>query len=440
MQIIKLIFVDIEKNHNKIYLMEQIDNDTFKASWGREGNENLPSKIFQMYEWDKKMNSKIKKGYKDVTFTIGEKVSATDDEFSDEDKKERFYYLKNKEIKNILNRLLNFTNEFMNETYKIKKQDVTEEQIKRTSEAINKIKVKFENIDSLSAADKKEVIKEANVYLLDIFSIVPRKMKKVEYHVFRDDFEIEKIEELISSEEEKLQSLNDIFEQLEKEKELKLKQKDKKSKNKKDLTEEEQQMKLLEELGITLKETSSSDVDIIKNKLGNESYLYKNSWIVINEKTDNDFTELKKEAKFKNSIELFWHGSRNQNWYNIIQTGLDPNPKNVIVTGKMFGYGTYFAPKAKKSLGYTSLENSYWSRGNSKTAFMALYEVSLGDVHHVKRHESWLSRTNKKDLYDRTKKDSVFAHASNGFLRNDEIIVYQKQQMNIRYLVELEKK
>ena len=29
----------------------------------------------------------------------------------------------------------------------------------------------------------------------------------------------------------------------------------------------------------------------------------------------------------------------------------------------MFGHGLYFAPRAKKSIGYTSLNGSYWSGG-----------------------------------------------------------------------------
>lgn len=44
----------------------------------------------------------------------------------------------------------------------------------------------------------------------------------------------------------------------------------------------------------------------------------------------------------------------------------------------MFGYGTYFATKAQKSLGYTSLKGSCWASGDSSYAFMGLYDVAYG--------------------------------------------------------------
>ena len=105
----------------------------------------------------------------------------------------------------------------------------------------------------------------------------------------------------------------------------------------------------------------------------------------------------------------------------------------------MFGYGIYFAPRAKKSLGYTSLDGSYWASGNDKTGFMALFDVALGNVLDVYEHHYWCSRTNKEEMWKHNKCHSLHAHKKDGFLYNDEVIAYDDAQVNIRYIVELSK-
>ena len=67
---IKLICVTAD-NHNKFYYMEDLNNGTFKVTYGRVGNSERIV-IYPISDWDKKYNEKIKKGYIDVT----EKISA----------------------------------------------------------------------------------------------------------------------------------------------------------------------------------------------------------------------------------------------------------------------------------------------------------------------------------------------------------------------------
>ena len=103
----------------------------------------------------------------------------------------------------------------------------------------------------------------------------------------------------------------------------------------------------------------------------------------------------------------------------------------------MFGYGIYYAPKAQKSLGYTSLHGSYWANGNSKSAFMSLMEVAYGKPYDVYSFDRRYYDFN----YERLQKvcpgaNCLHAHAGS-MLRNDEIIVYKEEQCTIRYLVEL---
>ena len=89
---------------------------------------------------------------------------------------------------------------------------------------------------------------------------------------------------------------------------------------------------------------------------------------VINQKHKkrfNDYTE-KRDI---HQVKQLWHGSRNENWFSILENGLQLNP-NAIITGKMFGKGIYFAPSSNKSWNYTSYRGTSWASGNSDTAFM----------------------------------------------------------------------
>ncbi|MFR1480267.1 MAG: hypothetical protein ACLSB9_33645 [Hydrogeniiclostridium mannosilyticum] len=89
------------------------------------------------------------------------------------------------------------------------------------------------------------------------------------------------------------------------------------------------------------------------------------------------------KGKGRITKKLFWHGSRTENWWSILRTGLVLRPTNSVINGKMFGYGLYFAPRARKSVGYTSLRGSYWAGGHSNYGFMALYEVVYGKPYDV---------------------------------------------------------
>lgn len=95
-------------------------------------------------------------------------------------------------------------------------------------------------------------------------------------------------------------------------------------------------------------------------------------------------------------------------------------------------------PKCAKSIGYTSLSGSYWARGGSNVAYMALFDVAYGVPYNVYEFNS-----KYYDLtYDKLQKfqpgaNCLHAHADKGMLRNDEIVVYKEDQMTIKYLIEI---
>ena len=63
-------------------------------------------------------------------------------------------------------------------------------------------------------------------------------------------------------------------------------------------------------------------------------------------------------------------------------------PSGAIHTGSMFGDGIYFANKAQKSIGYSSLRGSYWTNGGSNKGYLALFDVHVGNQKHIKTHDS----------------------------------------------------
>ncbi|MCR4658518.1 MAG: hypothetical protein K5770_20155, partial [Lachnospiraceae bacterium] len=54
----------------------------------------------------------------------------------------------------------------------------------------------------------------------------------------------------------------------------------------------------------------------------------------------------RKDLPKKKGISHLFHGSKTENWFNIVKTGLviDPEKFGVAICGKAYGYGTYFAP------------------------------------------------------------------------------------------------
>lgn len=193
---------------------------------------------------------------------------------------------------------------------------------------------------------------------------------------------------------------------------------------------------ILEQLGLEFEECSAEDIATIRVALGSCSDKFHKAWKVKNIKTQKRFDKFVKDNNIKD-VRLLFHGSRNENWWSIINSGLVLRPTNAVITGKMFGYGIYYAPKARKSLGYTSLSGSYWANGSSSSGFMALMDVAYGKPYDVHSFDSKYYNFNYEAL-QRACPGANCLHAHEGqMLRNDEIIVYKEEQCTIKYLVEL---
>ena len=93
-------------------------------------------------------------------------------------------------------------------------------------------------------------------------------------------------------------------------------------------------------------------------------------------------------SQFPNcKTKLFFHGSKNENFWSILKNGLLLNPR-AAVTGKLLGNGTYFADKAIKSFNYTSLRGTTWAHGNSSVGYLAIFAVAI-DPKNVYEVTTW---------------------------------------------------
>jgi hypothetical protein len=131
---------------------------------------------------------------------------------------------------------------------------------------------------------------------------------------------------------------------------------------------------------------------------------------------------------------LLFHGTRSVNVKGILRESLRL-PKQlvgVVITGAMFGPGLYFADDWKKSAGYTSLSDSYWSGGSGgvkgRAAFMFAVDVVLGSPFVAPGPHGYTAAPKGHH--------SVFGKADHSHVANNEFIVYQREQHQLRYLIE----
>lgn len=195
----------------------------------------------------------------------------------------------------------------------------------------------------------------------------------------------------------------------------------------------------MEENNLKIRPCTMDEIRHIKKYLGKESEnKLKSAFYVKNEVTEAHFYDYcSKNQITEKDIHYLYHGSRNENWWNILIQGLSLRPKKSVVrTGAMFGHGLYFALRAKKSIDYSSLKGSYWSGGTSLTGFLAVYKVAYKKPFNVYKHTPEYKLFTKENVH-RLGADAIFASKEQGMLVNDEVVIYDNNQATIRYLIEL---
>ena len=392
-----LIMVTAE-NNNKYYNCFP-EGDNFRVEYGRV-NSTKTTTSYPMSKWESQISSKIKKGYKDVTdlkTALVEEIKTDGTKYKD---------IENESVRRIIEKLRSLARDTVKKNYSVSSASVTEEMVYEAQLVIN-------NLISIKSVNK------FNDELLKLFEIIPRKMDNVRSYLIKS---IDEIDKVISRE----QDLLDIMRGQIVTKSTATENKDKEIDN--------SGITILDEMGITMRECTPEEINEIKDCMKESSYHFSRAWRVDNISTRKKYEEFIKAYNIKNT-KLLFHGSRTENWFSILKTGLKIRPTNAITTGAMFGFGSYFAPKCQKSIGYTSLGGSYWAGGKDNTAYMALFDTAYGKPYNVYNFDSKYYSMSFDKLPVGC--NCLHAHAGNGMLRNDEIVYYKTEQMTIKYLIEI---
>ena len=390
---IELIMVT-GNNNNKFYKMHDRGDGTFDVTFGRVGTSGQMTS-YPISKWDQKYNEKVRKGYRDVTELRAEKPLC--------DKGDGFKPIEIPEVALLVSELRRMSRETVKKNYLISSAAVTPQMVQEAQIVLN---------DIISATK----VKQFNDGLLELFAVIPRAMSFVPDYLAGSP---DQFGSIIKREQELLDAMASQVD---------------------DVKQEDSgllvpEKTILESKGLIITPGNDKDIQTVTKMLGQSRHMLDKVFCVTNQKTQKVFDDFMNEHPIK-TINL-WHGSRNENWWSILGSGLVLRPTNAIINGKMFGHGIYFANSARKSIGYTSVNGSYWAGGTSKTGYLAVFEVGYGTPYDVYdwRHEYGNLDANKlKKMAPNA--DCLHAHKGTA-LRNDEIIIYDERQLTIKYLVKI---
>lgn len=407
-----LVRVDPGENLNEFYKMTDLGGGEWGATYGRIGEQQgrrrnarnvVIPKSYPDYMFGLKLMEKLKKGYQDKSSCHSLKVVKRKNPGSSTEG------ISNQQVANLVETLMSYAQLEIKANYTVSYTDVTEEMVRQAKQAIGSMR------GSASTA-------QFNRYLLELMHIIPRKIDG------RGELGVKRL--LAGSSKDYAGILTRETELL-------------------DIMEGQicmtgrtgEEKNILERMGLEIREAARDQVQEVRMLL-NDSLRprLRRVFCVTNHKTQKRFDQYLDRHRDRSGntpkVRLFWHGSRNANWFSILQKGLLLNP-DAVITGKMFGQGVYFAPSAMKSWGYTSGNGAVWTKGSSNTAFMALYATAYGKPYVVYDYSgNWNGYNYKRLQSEHNGCSCVHAKSDQGMLRNDEVIFYREDQVTIRYICE----
>lgn len=409
----KLLFVSADNNHNKFYDMEQISDSRFIAHYGRVGSKGS-KKEYPISDWDKIYRSKTRKGYQDVT--ANHKV------YKGKASGMNLSELKPK-VRSLIEKLNQYAKEAFKLNYESEISDISEHMVEKAQKLIDEI-----NEYSEVGAERTKI----NQLLMSLYRTIPRKMKNVKDSLIQgdptlDNDMLDKLNDKMSVE----QGLLDVVQgQLDK---LKADNGD----DTDDAIDNSKVLTALDKLGLDIDEISDKDEQMLKNLMNESKHRFVQAFEVTNYKTQKAFDKEVASASNKKT-QLLFHGSKAENWLNIIRGGLVLHP-NATTTGKLYDNGIYFADVADKALGY--IDGGRWNhRGGVTDNWLAVYEVHLGkqatsddlpQYDRVKLHD-WVPDNGYDSYFARKGKDKRYN------LYRNEFIVYKESKCTIKFLIQVD--
>ena len=375
---------------------------------GRKYGRKAPrARKYPMNMWDDAFWQKIDHGYTIVATEEAAELEVV--------KEGTTKPIEDKEVADIVQILLDACNKVIEEQYSaIKIENIPEADLKKAQEIIKEME---EKKDKLSVA-------AFNNLLLELWTIIPRVMRNMnKYKVFQK----EQFDKSIQAEQDLLDLLQSMLRQAKGNKEV-------------------AGHTILEANNLTMENVSTDEEKMLKDMMTDQRNRFLRAWKVKNAVTEERFNNYCKSRNIDldgDGVTRLFHGSGTPNWWSIITNGLYLNPDGVTIHGKMFGYGLYFAPYSRKSIGYTSSAGSYWEHGNCSKGYLAVFKVATGKVYDVYNDEEYDNYI-PNSINDFSEKvpdhDCLWAVSGRGssrsYLANDEVIVYREEQATIEYLIE----
>ena len=382
----KLIMVTPD-NNNKYYIMEYTGGSTFTAKYGRvESTETVIQKPFS--DWHSVYNSKVKKGYKDVTDFVTTKV------VQNQPIDPKLGTTGDNKVDEFLALMKRYTDNLVSTTYSVTAVNVSQAQVDEAQAALN----------LLVKADRKDE-KYINSLLTELYMIIPRRMRHVRDHILPNI----NLDKVLVQEQDNLDAMASQVAQVS-------------STAKK--TRTKGQKNLLDVLGITMK-TGKACPDIQYLLDQRHGKRVEAIFECSKPTEDANIQDWMKDKKNK-TTKILIHGTRCSSVIPILEQSLKIRPAgNFQFSGKVYGDGNYFSEVVQKSLNYT---------GNDNDKILLVYEVHTGNPF---VYDGWYKgnsfNLNLRELQSRGY-DSTYVKAGNGLL-NSEIIAYSEKQNMIKYII-----
>ena len=397
------------RGNNQQYVMENLHDGTFRGTESRVGitiGRHRPrSFINPMEKWDEIFQSKVSRGYM-VTKTKKMEQKVIEKNTSSINGNE-YAPIADASVNKVVTLLLECTTAVLSQNYRIKIDDISDEMIAFGQSILKE----------LSSGYSRMSVAEFNNKLKTLYAAIPRRIDNLSKVLAKRKLDFN---DIIADEQE----LFDVMVN--------------RVRNAHDLDNCSVRPTVLEAFHLDWRDVTEEEQNKVLSMLKGNASQYVKAWRIRNRRTEERFDRFCQQEQLSkgHGIDHLFHGSRTENFWSIVTNGLLINPDcRVQRIGSMFGNGTYFAPLAQKSLGYT--DGGYWAGGNTDVRFLAIYRVATGK-HYDNYHGSDSSLTKAVLQKKCPGAHCVWAHGrgtGGTTLFNDEVVVYDEAQSTIEYLI-----
>lgn len=395
---------------NSTVTFEQLDKDYFKVTEGDtmvRWNNQKKIKKYSMALWDEMYATYIRMGYKLYDTQKRKRINIKQEGSVLNGK--TYEPIKDVEARTIVERLLNYASQMIAENYNKTIADVPDSAFNKARKILDYLTANYESLTN----------DEFNSFLDKLFAVLPRRIDVRAKYIAGKNATATDRGSIVETEIDRLNVLHSML----------------RGGNVSLVGKET----ILEAYGIELRPFTEDEKKEALKLLKGQANRFINGWRVINKQTETAFDQFCKEENLYvgNGIDYLFHGSKSENWWSILSNGLTISPTGVAITGKAYGHGTYFAPDAIKSLGYTSVIGAKYTNGGERTGLMGIYKVATG-----KRYDGSRGITGAHFGWNELQEVCPGAHCTwaearySGFMM-DEVIVYQDCQSTVWALLEL---